>query len=401
MIIFSFILQELEILKRKNNNSNKFSIIDLGKCGKLLKEHYNINENTSLILMKYERLGNISSERSLQYEVYEPHNKTKLNLSICEEENKYIDIYIPVVLSNKTQNLFNELKEMGYDLFDINSPFYNDICIPYKSIDSTDVLLSDRINSYYDNDDISCQSNCKFSDYLFESNYLKCECDMKNSEINVNEAKSFNAKSIYESFYSVLKFSNYKVLKCSNLAFKTKNFTFENKGSIVSLTFILIQFILLMTYLIKGVSQIKVEFSKNILKNFIENHDNKIINEEKINELKLNKNRKRKNINNKNHDKNNLKLKSKHYKNDDKNKCNQNKIKDIKINKRDIQKNILINPPKKKIFIFKNSKLNSKYENNFSKLENSKFNKSSSSKFFSKPILLDKHINNIDKKAEQ
>ena len=77
---------------------------------------------------------------------------------------------------------------MGYDLFDINSPFYNDICTPYKSPEGTDVLLSDRINSYYYNDGPSCQSNCKFSDYLIESEYLKCECDMKNIEIKTNNA---------------------------------------------------------------------------------------------------------------------------------------------------------------------------------------------------------------------
>ena len=43
-------------------------------------------------------------------------NKTKLNLSICI--NIAIDIYIPFILSEKLQNLFKELKDMGYDLFD-------------------------------------------------------------------------------------------------------------------------------------------------------------------------------------------------------------------------------------------------------------------------------------------
>ena len=110
---------ELAILEGKTNNTNKFSVIDLGKCGSLLKENYNINENSSLIIMKYEKVSNVSSERLLQYEVYEPINKTKLNLSICDNENINIDIYIPVILSEKTQNLYNELQNLGYDLFDI------------------------------------------------------------------------------------------------------------------------------------------------------------------------------------------------------------------------------------------------------------------------------------------
>ena len=163
---------ELMHLQGKNNNTNKFSIIDLGECENLLKKQYKINENTSLLIMKYEKITNVSSERSLQYEVYEPNKKTKLNLSICE--NITIDIYIPVVLSEKLQNLYEELKDMGYDLFDINSPFYHDICTPYTSSDGTDVPLNDRINYYYNNEETICQSNCKFSDYLMESQYLKC-----------------------------------------------------------------------------------------------------------------------------------------------------------------------------------------------------------------------------------
>ena len=117
----------------------------------------------------------------MQYEIYEPNNKTKLNLSICS--NITFDIYTPVILSEKLKNLHEELKKMGYNLFDIKSPFYQDICIPYSSIDGTDVLLTDRINYYYNNEETVCQSNCKFSDYLMESQYMKCNCDISNSEI--------------------------------------------------------------------------------------------------------------------------------------------------------------------------------------------------------------------------
>ena len=122
---------ELELLEGRKNNSNKCSVIDLGQCGNLLKNYYKINNDTSLIIIKFEKITNISSKRSLQYEVYEPFNKTKLDLSICD--NITIDVYIPLELSEKMNNLYNELKDLGYDLFDIESPFYQDICTPYKS----------------------------------------------------------------------------------------------------------------------------------------------------------------------------------------------------------------------------------------------------------------------------
>ena len=386
---------ELERLKGKNNDTNKFSVINLGKCGSLLKKHYNINENISLILMKYERVGNISSERSLQYEVYEPYNKTKLNLSVCDNENINIDIYIPVTLSEKTQNLFDELKEMGYDLFDINSPFYNDICTPYKSTDGTDVLLSDRVNSYFYNDDTSCQSNCKFSDYLMESNYLKCECDIKNSEIDTNNAKSFNAKSIYQSFYNVLKFSNYKVLKCSKLALNINNFTLENKGSILALVYFFIHFLFIITYFIKGIGQLKNEFSKIKISNFQKNH---------VEKVKNNKKKERKNTNRKLISKADKKIVShnlkiyKKMKHEQNNNINNNlKMKNLKDNKKDIPNKIKINPPKKSIFLHKISKFDIKNKKNIIESENSKTNKNSSLNSLSKNIFMNNHINNINK----
>ena len=57
-----------------------------------------------------------------------------------------------VELSDELQKIYQELKERGYDLFDINSEFYQDICTPYKSTNGTDVLLSDRVDTYYNNE---------------------------------------------------------------------------------------------------------------------------------------------------------------------------------------------------------------------------------------------------------
>ena len=48
---------ELELLKGNCNNTYKVSVIDLGECEHLLKKHYQINENTSLIIMKFEKIS--------------------------------------------------------------------------------------------------------------------------------------------------------------------------------------------------------------------------------------------------------------------------------------------------------------------------------------------------------
>ena len=280
---------ELDLLKGVNNKTNNFSIIDLGECQNILKEYYHINKNVSLLIIKFEKVTDVSYERSLQYEVYEPYNKTKLNLSICN--NMTIDIYIPVILSEELQNLYEELKDMGYNLFDINSPFYQDICTPYKSSNGTDVPLTDRINFFYNNEETSCQSNCKFSDYMMESKYLKCNCDIQNSEINTEETTKFSAKSIYQSFFSVLKYSNYKVLKCNKLVFTLNSLT-RNIGSILTIIYFLIFFVFWVIYILKGINQLKRDVSKIVSENsenkdkieikYIGDHKQKINNEELI-----------------------------------------------------------------------------------------------------------------------
>ena len=61
-------------------------------------------------------------------------------------------------------------------MFNINDPFYQDICTAFDSSNGTDILLTDRINYIYNNDDTQCQSNCRFSYYSIESQYLNCSC---------------------------------------------------------------------------------------------------------------------------------------------------------------------------------------------------------------------------------
>ena len=102
-------------------------MIDLGECSNLLKQRYFPNqENISLIILKFEKDTDISHDKNIQFEIYDPFNQTKLDLSICQ--NVSIDIYIPTQVSEKTQKLIENLQKLGIDVFNINSPFYNDFC---------------------------------------------------------------------------------------------------------------------------------------------------------------------------------------------------------------------------------------------------------------------------------
>ena len=205
---------ELDILKGNKNNTNRLSIIDLNECGDILIDFYNLTTNDDLLIIKYENFVSGVNEKSIQYEVYDISTQpyTKLNLSICLSAS--IDIYIPVNLKEETLQLYHDLKSYGYDLFDKNDKFYNDICTLFKSKNGTDVLLSDRYNDFYQSNELGCQENCQYSDFSIESQYLKCECKIiEQNEFEMEQPEKLSAKSLVKSFVNVLKYSNYKVLK--------------------------------------------------------------------------------------------------------------------------------------------------------------------------------------------
>ena len=37
------------------------------------------------------------------------------------------------------------MKSLGYDMFNINDPFYQDLCTPYKTENNTDIPCKKRI----------------------------------------------------------------------------------------------------------------------------------------------------------------------------------------------------------------------------------------------------------------
>ena len=251
-------------------NSRKVSKIDLGDCENKLRKAYNLNENISLIMVKFEKVSNSSSERSLQYEIYEPINKTKLDLSVCKDVK--ININVPVVLNGKMKELHDELKNLGYDIFDPNSAFYKDICIVFKSSDGTDVPLSERVNNFFQNAGTQCQTGCHFSEYSVETQNLKCECTAEsgiNTEKAVEIVKEVDTKTIIQSFYEVLKYSNYKILKCYKLPFSINIFR-GNKGNYISLAYFVAYLTISIIYLVRKKDVLKEDLSKLVCKNLDE-----------------------------------------------------------------------------------------------------------------------------------
>ena len=268
--VFQITTGENELNSINEGNNNNLSMIDLGDCADLLKQEYNISDEDNLIIFKFEKITNVASEKNVQYEVYDPVTLKQLNLSICKNS---IDLYIPITLNNKTQSLYDSLKESGYDLFNENDAFYTDICTPYESEDGTDVLLSDRKKDFYNNNDTLCQANCQYSSYSSNSKYLKCECNIVSSDIDTAQPEKFTGETIYKTFYDVLKNSNFGVLKCYKLVFNL-DFLKKNYGSIIAIIYFAFYIIFVIIYIFKGISPFKMSISNLITNNIYNKESN-------------------------------------------------------------------------------------------------------------------------------
>jgi len=157
------------------------------------------------------------------------------------------------------------LSKQGYDIFNENDSFYQDICSTYKSENGTDVLLSDRKSDFYNPNETTCQANCHYSSYLSDVQYLKCECGVINEDMDTEKPEKFTGKVIFTSFYNVLKYSNFGVLKCYKLVFNLK-ILINNYGSIIIIIYFLPYLICLLVFIFKGLSPIKIDIGKLLLR---------------------------------------------------------------------------------------------------------------------------------------
>ena len=209
----------------------------------------------------------------MNYEILEPYNFTKLNLSICKELK--INIYLPIILSDETKNIYENMKSLGYDMFNINDPFYQDLCTKYTTTKNTDIPLSARKEYIYNNKDSKCQKNCRFSSYIISNSlYVNCTCNIE--QVEEKEVKNFIGKTLYESFYEVLIYSNFQILKCYNLIFNINIFK-NNFGNYITISFFLGNFLCLIFYIRKGISSLK-----NNIKNIILDSHKEINNKNNI-----------------------------------------------------------------------------------------------------------------------
>ena len=217
-----------QITTTDNQNSNQYnnvSTIKLGECEDILKEVYGIDKNQSLIIFKVDYYMEGLLIPIIGYEVYEPKNKTKLDLSLCNKTS--INYNIPVSINE--DNLFK---------YDPNSEYYNDECNTYTTEDGTDILINDRQEEFVDNNMSLCENICTYVGYNSTNKKAICECGIKYQEFLIEELNNQN-NLLSADFTSIDSDSNFATMKCYEVLF-TKDGLITNIGSYILLFIFLI-----------------------------------------------------------------------------------------------------------------------------------------------------------------
>ena len=260
---------------QKNNLNNiNMTIIDLEHCETLLKNYYNISNDSFLYIKKIDITQDYMKIPKIEYDVYYNLNGTnliKLNLSICE--NTKLSLSIPVEISENLNKL------------NISSDYFNDICYKAQSESGTDILLKDRQTDFIENNKTICQEDCDFYDYNYDIQIANCSCLIKESS-NSYANMTINKSKLYENFGNSENnntISNFGITSCNVLS-STENIE-SNTGFYLLLFILVIFFIIFIIFYCKGYNLFKDKIDETIYKRFkseTKHKKNEIIKDSKI-----------------------------------------------------------------------------------------------------------------------
>ena len=240
----------LQLIKLDNqtiNNKLNTSIIDFGECESILKNNYNI-KNESILLFKIDFEIEGYSTIIVEYELYNPYNNSKLNLEYCNQS--FIDIYVPAFINSKDINIYNPLSE-----------FYNDFCSPHTNEDGADVILLDRKNEFVNNNMTLCDDDCEFKGYDSINNKSICKCRVKYYMEELSNIDSIDSEKFFKNWVNIENYINLRVMKCYKLL-STKDGFLINIGNFFLLTIIFLNIVSVFYFYFKGYPKLNSEIMK-------------------------------------------------------------------------------------------------------------------------------------------
>ena len=229
--------------------------VNLGQCQDRLISENNLDSDSDLLIISWEsyNLSKDSAINDFNYEIYTREGQKINDLSPCQDTE--IEISSPINdLDKVNYDKALILSEQGYDIFNISSNFYYDVCTS-AYLDNNDLTLSVRQQEIFPNNISLCVSGCNYKSVDLEIKRFYCSCMSKNFE---NEKDYFIEEVEQNFFIYLIDMINYQIVVCYKNLFNKNNY-FYNFGFYVGCFLLTLIFILLFVYIFIGRTSLRLE----------------------------------------------------------------------------------------------------------------------------------------------
>ena len=227
--------------------------IDFGDCYEKIKQYYNISEENIIIAIADKKVKN---NPSTFYLFFHPETGRKLEAGeICQNETIEVKENLLNMLDSTTENydLQVYLTKQGINIFDLNDPYYKDICYDFENPKKRDISLKDRIKETYVNVTL-CDDGCFNTGIDVANNVATCNC--KFNDLTDNDLIHDNAALEYlvGELFDFINSSNIMVFKCYKYIFKyfTKSY-----GGIIVLSLLILSIIFTLIFYLVELTKMK------------------------------------------------------------------------------------------------------------------------------------------------
>ena len=187
--------------------------VDFQSCYEKVKTKYNIDQRLIIVIVEKPELNNAQTF----YSFYHPLSGFKLDADeVCKNETIVVTESLNSVLAKNDTNVYeaqNSLISQGINIFDLNDPFYTDLCYDFDNPMKKDIPLNDRIKILYPDVEL-CDDGCEIKGINLEDMTSTCDClfnDLSNSNI-IKENPLM--ESAFGEVFDLINNSNILVLKC-------------------------------------------------------------------------------------------------------------------------------------------------------------------------------------------
>ena len=219
--------------------------IDFNSCYEKIINNETLNYNEVIIAIIDKKIDSKNNRKVIKYGLYSPLTGKYLNSEeICKDDK----IVIKENISNKLSesgvdiDIIKELVNDGVDVFNISSPFYNDICYQYNF--NKDVPLKDRVFEFFPNISL-CEQGCDFVGINMTTFNSECQCSFSRKEQDLKDKVLDQAQIGFVE--DIITSSNLYVIKCITLLVKP-NVIKKCYGGFVISCLIIAEFICTLIY---------------------------------------------------------------------------------------------------------------------------------------------------------